>query len=101
MNLFFATLFIILNILDIVTTRKILALGGYEVNPICWILQKINLFIPAKIIITLILALSIKISPTYLSGVTLCGIISLFVINNYYQLYMYNKENLITKSNIL
>lgn len=94
MNTILASLFIILNILDIVTTRKILALGGYEVNPICWILQKINLFIPFKIIITLILAISIKISSSYLSGITLCGIISLFVINNYYQLYMYNKENI-------
>jgi hypothetical protein len=93
MKIFFACLFITLNILDIVSTRRILALGGTEVNPIAWILQKINLFLPIKIMITLILAASIIMSTTY-NGVFLCGIISLFVINNYYQLYKYNKENL-------
>ena len=93
MNIFFAFLFIILNILDITTTRKIIALGGSEMNPIPWLLMKIKLFVPIKLIGTLALATIIMISPGILTGMTLCGIISLFVINNYYQLYMYNKES--------
>jgi hypothetical protein len=92
MNVLLALSFIILNILDIVSTRKIIALGGTEVNPVAWILQKINLFLPIKIIITLILAATI-ISTNNYNGILLCGIISLFVINNYYQLYMFHKEN--------
>ena len=90
MNYLFATCFIILNILDIITTKKILALGGFEINLLPWLLQKIKLFIPFKIITTLVLTAFIIHSSG--SGLTLCGIISLFVINNYYQLYKYNKE---------
>ena len=92
MNTLLALSFIVLNFLDVITTNKILALGGREVNPICWILQKIYLFIPFKICLTLFLALAIFYSKDYNNGILLNGIISLFVINNYYQLYMYNKE---------
>jgi len=92
MNIFFAVLFVILNILDITTTRKIIALGGREVWPLPWLLMKVNLFLPIKIIITLALAGVIVIVQDPTTGLTLCGIISLFVINNYYQLYMHKKE---------
>jgi len=92
MNIFFAVLFIILNFLDVSTTKKILALGGSELNPIAWVLQKIYLFIPVKIIVTLIIALFIVVSKNVYSGIFLCSIISLVVINNYYQIYLYNKE---------
>jgi hypothetical protein len=92
MNTFFAVLFIILNILDITTTRRIIALGGREVWPLPWLLMKFNLFLPIKIIVTLALAGVIIIVQDPTTGSTLCGIISLFVINNYYQLYMYKKE---------
>ena len=92
MILFLAVSFVILNILDVVTTRRILALGGYEANPISRVLMKFNLFLPVKIIITTILASDIISNQNQTNGLILCGIISLFVINNYYQLYMYNKE---------
>ncbi len=91
MNIFFAVLFVILNILDITTTRKIIALGGREVWPLPWLLMKVNLFLPIKITITLALAAFIMISTEVYNGVFLCMIISLFVINNYYQIYLYNK----------
>lgn len=44
-----AGLFIVLNILDVVTTRKVLGDGGYEANPIARLLMRFHLFIPAKI----------------------------------------------------
>ena len=92
MNMFLALCFIILNILDVLTTRKILTLGGYEANPIPRVLMKFNLFLPVKIIITVILTFGIISNQNQINGLILCGIISLFVINNSYQLYMYNKE---------
>lgn len=92
MNLFFAICFIILNILDVTTTRKILASGGYEANPIARLLMKFHLFIPAKIVITLALAVAIVGNSDIVFGLVLCGIISIFVINNYYQIHKYAKE---------
>ncbi|HQF37304.1 MAG TPA: DUF5658 family protein [Candidatus Dojkabacteria bacterium] len=92
MNLFFATIFIILNILDIITTKKIISLGGYEVNLIPRMLLKIKLFTPVKLAVTIALSIFIMINEDVYIGIIFCGIMSLFVINNYYQLYMYNKE---------
>jgi len=92
MNIFFAVLFVILNVLDITTTRRIIALGGREVWPLPWLLMKINLYLPIKIIVTLALAILIIINSEMSTGLVLCGIISLFVINNCYQLYKYNQE---------
>ena len=92
MNEFLALSFIILNFLDFTTTNKILALGGCEANPIVKVLMRLHLFIPFKIGLTLFLAGTILSSKSFNNGLILCGVISLFVINNYYQLYMYNKE---------
>ena len=47
-SLLLSVLFIILNILDIVTTRKALALGAREANPFARLLMKHHLFLPAK-----------------------------------------------------
>ncbi len=91
MNIFFAALFIILNFLDFITTKKILDLGGEEISPIPKLLMKIHLFTPIKIIITLFISFCIVNSSDILTGIILCGIISIFVINNYYQLYMHSK----------
>jgi hypothetical protein len=52
-----AIIFIILNILDITTTRKILRNGGYEANPLARFLMKFHLFLPAKIITVLLILL--------------------------------------------
>ena len=49
-SLLLALFFVILNILDIVTTRRALALGAREANPFARILMKHRLFIPAKIL---------------------------------------------------
>lgn len=92
-NLFFAICFVILNILDITTTRKIIARGGCEASPLPWLLMKVNLFLPVKLIVTLALAAFIVVSKNVYDGIFLCGIISLFVLNNYYQLYMDDKES--------
>ena len=50
-----AVLFIILNILDVTTTRKVLRDGGYEANPIVRFLIRLHLFIPAKIIMVILI----------------------------------------------
>lgn len=47
---------LVLNILDYLTTRKILKNGGVELNPIMkWCIEK-NLFMPVKSILTLFVA---------------------------------------------
>ena len=92
MNIFFAILFVILNILDVTTTNKIIAIGGKEVSPLPWLLMKFNLYLPVKTGATLALAIFMIISQDVITSSTLCGIISLFVVNNYYQLYKYDKE---------
>lgn len=50
-----ALLFIILNILDIATTRKALALGAREVNPLARFLMRHHLFLPVKGIVALLI----------------------------------------------
>lgn len=92
MSIFLALCFIILNILDITTTRKIIALGGSELNPIPYLLMKIKLFIPVKIIITLGIAFFIAVNQNLFINLQLCAIISIFVVSNYYQLYLHKKN---------
>lgn len=88
MDILLSVIFVVLNFLDFITTRKILSLNGYEMNPIVRFLMKFNIFLPVKIIVTLILAIVIIISPNYTPGIILCIIMSVVVINNYYQLYL-------------
>lgn len=85
-------IFIILNILDVITTNKILRVGGFEANPIVRLLMEIKMFIPMKILGTLIVLYIIALSNSLQVGLVCCGIISLFCINNCYQLYQYYKE---------
>ncbi len=84
--------FTFLNIYDIISTKQILSYGGFEANPFVKIIIKLNLFIPIKIIVNLIIIALIILSPTINTGLVCCGVISIFAINNCYQLYRYSKE---------
>ena len=80
-----AILFVILNILDVRTTRKVLNQGGYEANPLARLLMRLHLFIPAKvlmvILIIVIMAFSDRGTGIY-TGIICCGIYSFIVWNN-------------------
>jgi len=86
-------LFVILTIIDIVSTKQILKLGGWEANPIVRLTMRCGLFIPVKIISTIFIVFLISSTDSLLIGLICCGILSVFCINNCYQLYMYNKES--------
>ena len=77
--------FIVLSILDVRTTSKVLALGGYEANPIVRLLMKWNLFIPFKTIATAAVAMIILFANEPGSihlGLFSCILYSLIVLNN-------------------
>ena len=81
-----AIIFVILNILDISTTRKILRDGGYEANPIARLLMHFHLFIPAKIIMIIIvlsMMIVLKEDTGIMLGIIVCGIYGFIVWNNY------------------
>jgi hypothetical protein len=81
-----ATLFIILNILDMTTTRKVLSNGGYEANPIARLLMRFHLFIPAKIIMVLFVLLIMIMAEGKTginTGILCCGIYGFIVWNNF------------------
>ena len=81
-----AIFFIILNILDITTTRKILSHGGYEANPIARLLMRFHLFIPAKIIMVLFILLIMIMADEKTginTGILCCGIYCFIVWSNY------------------
>ncbi|KAF0155439.1 MAG: hypothetical protein FD159_2173 [Syntrophaceae bacterium] len=82
--LLLAIIFIILNILDITTTRKILRNGGYEANPLARFLMRIHLFIQAKILMVVIVFLmTISNESTGIPvGILCCGIYFFIVLNN-------------------
>jgi hypothetical protein len=84
--LLLAIFFVILNILDVTTTRTVLRNGGREVNPIARMLMRFHLFIPAKtgmvIIVLLIMSLSDTDTGTTL-GVICCVMYVLVVWNNF------------------
>ncbi len=77
-----AMLFIVLNILDITTTKKILRNGGYEANPIARLSMRLHLFLPAKIGMVIIILLMMAVMDEN-KGITLgiigCGIYSFIV----------------------
>jgi hypothetical protein len=80
-----AILFIILNVLDITTTRKVLKNGGYEANPIARLLMRFHLFIPAKIIMVLLILLIMLMAEEetgITTGIICCGIYIFIVLNN-------------------
>jgi hypothetical protein len=81
-----STLFIILNILDITTTRKVLRDGGYEANPIARLLMRFHLFLPAKIgmVIIILLIMAMLDENTGITlGIICCGIYGIIVWNNF------------------
>ena len=83
--LLLAIIFIILNILDITTTRKVLRNGGYEANPIVRLLMRFHLFIPVKIVMIFIILLMMAVMDenTGISlGIICCGIYGFIVLNN-------------------
>lgn len=90
-----AVLFIILNILDITTTRKVLRNGGYEANPIARLLMRFHLFIPAKIIMVIIILLMMAVLDEN-TGITLglivCGIYGFIVWNNFRTIKLQAKD---------
>ncbi|HBL53070.1 MAG TPA: hypothetical protein DDZ34_03300 [Syntrophaceae bacterium] len=90
MELFLCLCFIILNILDVTTTNRILSMGGYEANPIVWLLMKFHLFIPCKIAAVIFFVLLVLFSqpPTGLI-MAACGCLLYLLIvgNNLYQIH--------------
>jgi hypothetical protein len=81
-----ATLFIILNVLDVTTTRKVLRNGGYEANPIARLLMRFHLFLPAKIIMVIIILLMMAVlyeNTGITLGMIVCGIYGFIVWNNF------------------
>lgn len=85
MNIILALVFIILNVIDIITTNIILENGGTEANPIVRFLMKHGLFIPLKIIMTVFVAYLVVGSVG--TGVIVCLIMIIVVSNNCYQIY--------------
>ena len=74
---FLIMLYAVLNALDVITTIKALRLGGHEVNPLVRILLKYRLFIPWKIVATIIVAAVISNAEEAIGiciGLVLCGI---------------------------
>jgi hypothetical protein len=88
-----AMLFIILNILDVTTTRKVLKNGGYEANPIARLLMRFNLFLPAKIIMVLVILLIMAEEETgTMTGIICCGIYIFIVWNNFRTLRLQTQD---------
>lgn len=81
-----AILFIILNILDITTTRKVLRNGAYEANPLARLLMRFHLFLPAKIITVLLILLIMIMAEEEIgikTGLICCGIYGFIVWNSF------------------
>jgi hypothetical protein len=80
-----AVCFVVLNGLDVWTTRKALALGGRELNPVVRFFMNRGWFVPAKtcmvLAVLLVLALVEEEIAVY-TGATCCGIYVLVVWNN-------------------
>ncbi len=83
--------FIALNIADYYTTKKILKIGGKELNPIVRIAIKFKCFGLAKTVITMLGALSIYSEKNpHPSSKSLVGLYSLAVSNNIIQILKNN-----------
>jgi hypothetical protein len=91
LKVLFSVVFTFLNVIDVITTNRILARGGEEMNPFIRILMKFNLFIPIKIAANLFIIYLILMS-SITTGIVCCLIMSVFAINNCIQLYLDNKE---------
>ncbi len=90
-----ALLFVILNILDVRTTRKALSQGGYEANPLARLLMRLHLFIPAKVLMVVVILgvmLLLDQETAIKIGVICCCIYSLIVWNNYRTLRLQARE---------
>ena len=91
LNILLSIVFTFLNVIDVITTNRILALDGEEMNPIIRVLMRFKLFIPVKIISNIIIIYIIMLSPIK-TGIILCCIISFFRIHNCVHLYLDSKE---------
>ena len=90
-----AILFIILNMLDITNTRKVLRNGGYEANPIARLLMRFHLFLPAKIIMVLLILLIMLMADEETgikTGLLCCGIYGFIVWNNFRTLRLQSQD---------
>jgi hypothetical protein len=90
-----ATLFIILNVLDIKTTGKVLSNGGYEANPIARVLMRFHLFIPAKIIMVLfilMIMITAEEETGIKTGLICCGIYGFIVWNNFRTIRLQSRD---------
>ncbi|MHB8093193.1 MAG: DUF5658 family protein [Syntrophales bacterium] len=76
-------LFIILNILDITTTRKVLRSGAYEANPLARLLMRFNLFLPAKLIMVLLIMIMAEEEIGIKTWLICCGIYGFIVWNSF------------------
>jgi len=59
-----AMLFVVLNVLDVTTTRQALSLGARELNPVVAFLMRYQLFIPFKAVVVTAVAAAILILET-------------------------------------
>ncbi len=89
MKVFLCISFIFLNILDVMTTNKVLELGGFEANPLVRLLMRFHLFVPLKIVVTAYVAVIIVFSNSpdslYLA-LFVCAFYALLVANNLFQI---------------
>ncbi len=89
MEVFLCISFIFLNILDVMTTNKVLELGGFEANPVVRLLMRFHLFVPLKIVATTYVVVIIIFSKSpdglYL-GLFVCAFYALLVANNLFQI---------------
>lgn len=90
MEIFLCIALIILNIIDVITTYKILSMGGYEVNPISRLLIKLHLFVPFKAAATLCFVWIVLIPkpPVSFYLAVFCTLFYVLIVgNNLYQIH--------------
>ncbi len=90
-----AILLIILNILDMTTTNRILRNGGYEANPLARFLMHIHLFIPAKILMVVLIIFLMVTSNESTGievGILCCGIYFFIVLNNLRTIWLQSQD---------
>ncbi|MGD9558697.1 MAG: DUF5658 family protein [Mangrovibacterium sp.] len=90
MEILLSIVLIILNILDVMTTNRILAMGGCEANPVVRLLMRFRLFVPAKIAATVFfvwIVLILKPPDSIYLVVCGCAFYLLLVGNNLYQIH--------------
>lgn len=80
-----AVAIVLLNILDVVTTKQALALGAREANPIVRLLMRWRLFIPVKVAVLIFfiwVILNAEAAAALTAGSFLCLFYGLLVASN-------------------